>query len=69
MKPGLVAAGALFVEALLIDVVLAKRGHDSISTCVRENEHARRVVRWASAHLTDSVRGDLLSLVGSRFFS
>lgn len=47
-----------------MDLVLKKRGHDSISTCVRSNPTSRRVVRWLSAHLTDTVQGDPLTYLG-----
>lgn len=64
-RPGLVIAVGLVAEALIADVWLLRKGHDSISTCVRESPGARRATRWLSAHLTDSIRGDLLVAAGS----
>ena len=64
LEPGEWVAVGLIAEALLIDVVLIRRGHQPISTCVRQSPAARRTVRWLSAHLTDTVPHDLLSLAG-----
>lgn len=65
-RPGAVIAVALFAEALAADVWLVRKGHESISTCVRESATGRRATRWLCAHLTDSIRGDLLALAGAR---
>ena len=65
LEPGEWVAVALVVEALAADVWLIRRGHDPVSTCVRRNPTARRVVRWLSAHLGDEIRGDLLTAAGN----
>lgn len=66
LAPGEVVALALVAEALLADAWLIRNGHDAISTCVRRSPTARRVTRYLSAHLTDSIPGDLLTLVAAR---
>jgi hypothetical protein len=66
LDPGEWCAVALVTEALLLDLWLLRKGHDPISTVVRANPHARRVVRALSGHLTDNIPGDLLTLAGAR---
>jgi hypothetical protein len=66
LAPGEVVALALVAEALIADVVLIRKGHDPISTAVRRNPHARRMVRWLSAHLCDDIPLDVLTWLGGR---
>jgi hypothetical protein len=64
LLPGEVVALVAVGGVLAADVVLIRKGHDPVSTCVRRNPHARRVVRALSAHLVDEIPGDLLTWAG-----
>lgn len=64
MKPGDWLAAGLVVEALLLDVVLLRGGHDPISTCVRRSWLARAVTVALAAHLVAHVPHDPLSAAG-----
>jgi hypothetical protein len=64
LEPGEWVALTALSGVLAADVVLIRRGHDPVSTCIRRNPHTRRVVRALAAHLTDTVPLDLLTWAG-----
>lgn len=66
LEPGEWVAVGLVAQALVADVILIRRGHDPVSTAVRKNPHARRIVRWLAAHLSDDIPGDVLTWAGGR---
>lgn len=67
LEPGEWVAISAVAYVLAADVVLIRKGHEPVSTCIRRNAHWRRVVRAGAAHLTDTVPGDLLTMAGARF--
>lgn len=66
LAPGEVVALGLVAEALVLDVVLIRRGHDPISTCVRGAFLARAVTVAIAVHLCAHVPHDPLSALGRR---
>lgn len=64
LEPGEWVALAAVAEVLVADVVLIRRGHKPVSECIRSNAHTRRIVRFLSAHLTDTVPLDVLTMAG-----
>lgn len=64
LEPGEWVALAAVTGVLTADVVLIRRGHRPVSECVRTNAHTRRLVRALSAHLTDTVPLDPLTMAG-----
>lgn len=62
--PGEVIAVGLLAEALALDVLLLRRNHDLISTCLRRSYLARCVVLALAAHLCGSFRFDPLTAAG-----
>lgn len=66
MKPGDWVALGLLAEALALDLLLIRRGHDPISTCVRRSFLAKAVTLGLAAHLVASIPHDPLSWIGRR---
>lgn len=66
MRPGDWVAAGLVAAALGIDVVLIRRSHDPISTCVRRSRTAKAITLCLAAHLVATVPGDPLTALGRR---
>jgi hypothetical protein len=66
VKPGDWVAVCLVAEALLIDVVLLRRGHDPISSCVRRSWAAKAVTVALCVHMCSHVPNDPLSAMARR---
>jgi len=66
LEPGEWVAVSAVGYVLAADVWLIRRGHKPVSEVVRGNAHSRRIVRALSAHLCDTVPGDLLTFAGAR---
>lgn len=64
IRPGDVLGLALVAEALLIDVVLIRRGHSTISTCARRHYAGRLAVLALAMHLVATVPGDPITKIG-----
>jgi hypothetical protein len=66
MRPGNWAACGLVGTALVLDVVLIRRGHDPISTCVRTSRVGKAATAVLAAHLVATIPGDPLSWAANR---
>lgn len=66
MRPGDWVAVGLVAEALVLDVVLIRGGHDTIPSCVRRSFLAQCVTAYLAAHLLSTLPNDPLSRLGDR---
>lgn len=67
VEPGEWVALALVAEALIADVLLIRKGHEPISTCVRASRAHRMVTLALTCHLCLTVPFDPLTYAGRRF--